>query len=196
MHGERLPMIPLVMIRANLEGIADMPVPAGYRIRAFAPGDESSWARVETAAGEFSSEPRALEHFASEFGPHLAEMEERCLLLETGRGEAVGTATAWRNPGFLGIDHGRIHWVAVTPEHQGRGLGRLLTVKALLLLRRWHERAYLTTQTSSWIAVHLYLSLGFAPFLDAPEQAEGWALLRREAPHPLLGPPPYARKLD
>jgi GNAT superfamily N-acetyltransferase len=186
-----LPMIPILMVRQNLEGIEDIPVPTGYRIRTFVPGDEISWARVETGAGEFSGESLALEHFASEFGPHLAEMAERCLLLESEWGEIVGTTTAWWNPSFKGIDYGRIHWVAVTPAHQGRGLGRLLVVKALALLRRWHERAYLTTQTSHWIAVHLYLGLGFVPFLSAPEQAEGWALLRREAPHPLLGSPPY-----
>jgi len=148
---------------------------------------------VETAAGEFADEARALERFASEFGPHASEMTERCLLLESEGGEVVGTTTAWRDPGFQGKDYGRIHWVAVVPAHQGKGLGRLLVVKALLLLRRRHERAYLTTQTSSWIAVHLYLTLGFVPFLTAPEQEEGWALLRREASHPLLGPPPYPR---
>lgn len=186
-------MIPIVMVRESLEGIADPAVPAGYRLRTFAPGDETSWARVETAAGEFSSEVPARERFAAEFGPHLAEMADRCLFLDSDRDGIVGTTTAWRDPGFRGMDHGRIHWVAVTPSHQGRGLGRLLVVKALVLLRRWHERAYLTTQTSSWIGVHLYLSLGFVPFLTAPEQAEGWELLRREAPHPLLGPPPYPR---
>ena len=116
-------------------------------------------------------------------------MCERCLLLESDRDGVVGTATAWHNPDFRGMDHGRLHWVAVTPAHQGRGLGRLLVVKALLLMRRWHARAYLTTQTTSWIAIHLYLDLGFVPYLAAPEQAEGWALLRREAPHPRLGPP-------
>lgn len=188
MPAKTLPTIPIVMVRPNLEGIGEPPGPPGYRIRTFRPGDEVRWARVETAAGEFAVEARALERFASEFGPHASEMEERCLLLEDDRGEVVGTTTAWRDPGFQGMDYGRIHWVAVVPVHQGKGLGRFLVVKALRLLRRWHERAYLTTQTSSWIAVHLYLTLGFEPFLSDPKQEEGWALLRREAPHPLLGP--------
>jgi GNAT superfamily N-acetyltransferase len=186
-------MIPIVMVRESLEGIVDPGVPAGYRLRTFIQGDETSWARVETAAGEFPSEVSAREHFAAEFGPYLGEMADRCLFLESDRDGIVGTTTAWRDPAFRGMDYGRLHWVAVTPAHQGRGLGRLLVVKALVLLRRWHERAYLTTQTTSWIGVHLYLSLGFVPFLTAPEQAEGWALLRREAPHPLLYPPPYPR---
>ncbi len=186
-----LPDIPIVMARHDLEGIREVPVPAGYRIRTFHPGDETAWARVETAVREFRDEARALEHFASEFGPHVDEMRERCLFLDTTDGEAVGTTTAWRNPLFQGRDWGRIHWVAVIPEHQGRGLGRLLMTEALLLMRTWHARAYLTTQTSSWIVVHLYLTLGFTPYLTAPAEEEGWSLLRREVPHPLLGPPPY-----
>jgi hypothetical protein len=40
--------------------------------------------------------------------------------------------------------------------------------------------------------VHLYLTLGFTPFLTAPTEEAGWELLRREVPHPLLGLPPYA----
>jgi GNAT superfamily N-acetyltransferase len=180
------------MARHDLEGIREVPVPAGCRVRTFRPGDEATWARVETAVGEFSDEARALEHFASEFGPYAGEMRERCLFLETADGEVVGTTTAWRNPAFQGRDWGRIHWVAVTPAHQGRGLGRLLVIEALQLMRKWHTRAYLTTQTSSWVGVHLYLTLGFTPFVTVPAEEAGWALLRREVPHPLLGPPPYA----
>lgn len=186
-----LPSIPIVMARHDLEGIARVPVPAGYRIRAFRPGEEAAWARVETAVGEFRDEVRALARFADEFGPHAGEMPERCLFLETADGEVVGTTTAWRNSDFHGGDWGRIHWVAVVPAHQGRGLGRLLVVEALLLMRRWHARAYLTTQTSSWVAVHLYLTLGFTPLLTGAAEEAGWELLRREVPHPLLGPPPY-----
>jgi GNAT superfamily N-acetyltransferase len=183
-----LPNIPVVMARPDLDGIEDLPLRAGYRLRLFAPGDETAWARTTSAAGEFADDAGARAHFAKEFGPHLDEMPYRCLLLETMDGEPVGTTTAWRDPDFRGQDWGRIHWVAVTPPHQGRGLGRLLVVRALLLLRRWHTRAYLTTQTSSWIAIHLYLSLGFAPLVTAPEQEAGWALMREKAPHPRLGP--------
>ncbi len=118
-------------------------------------------------------------------------MRERCLFLEGGDGGVVGTTTAWRNHDFQGGDWGRIHWVAVVPAHQGRGLGRLLVTEALMLMRGRHARAYLTTQTSSWVAVHLYLTLGFTPLLTAPAEEAGWELLRREVPHPLLGPPPY-----
>jgi GNAT superfamily N-acetyltransferase len=187
-----LPNVPIVMARHDLEDIGEVPVPAGYRIRTFRPGDEAVWARVENAVGEFRDEARALEQFAGEFGPHVDEMRERCLFLETAEGEVVGTTTAWRNPDFQGQSWGRIHWVAVVPAHQGKGLGRLLVTEALLLTRKWHTRIYLTTQTSSWVAVHLYLTLGFVPFLTAPAEEAGWALLRLEAPHPLLGPPPYA----
>ena len=190
-RGRDMPRIPVVMARLDLDGIPDMDPPLGYRLRCFRSGDERARADVETAAGEFADRGRALERFASEFGPHLAEMSERCLFLETRRGEVIGTTTAWRNPSFAGGDWGRIHWVAVTPAHQGRGLGRLLVVQALRLLRGRHTRAYLTTQTTSWIAIHLYLSLGFVPALCSAAEEAGWALLRSLHPHPLLREPPY-----
>jgi ribosomal protein S18 acetylase RimI-like enzyme len=184
---------PIVMVRTDLENTPDMPIPGSYQLRRFEPGDESAWARVETAAGEFTDPDKALAHFAGEFGAHLSEMRERCLFLETSGGEVVGTTTAWRNLEFQGRDYGRIHWVAVVPACQGKGLGRLLVTKALILMRRWHERAYLTTQTTSWVGVHLYLTLGFLPFLTSPNEEAGWELLREKAPHPLLRPPPYLR---
>jgi ribosomal protein S18 acetylase RimI-like enzyme len=185
--------VPIVMVRTDLDGIADMSIPEGYRLRRFEPGDESAWARVETAAGEFTDPDKALGRFAGEFGAHLSEMRERCLFLSNSEGEVVGTTTAWHNPEFQGRDYGRIHWVAVVPACQGKGLGRLLVTKALILMRRWHERAYLTTQTTSWVAVHLYLTLGFQPFLTSPSEEAGWELLREKAPHPLLRSPPYPR---
>ena len=178
--------ISLVMRRANLEGLPERRVVSGYSLRLFRRGEEELWARVETAAGEFGSVDRALERFRSEFGAYPQEMERRCLLLEGPGAEVVGTTTAWYSDDFQGGRWGRIHWVGVSPGHQGRGLGRLLVVEALRLMRRWHDRAYLTTQTTSWVAIHLYLDLGFRPLVTQPEQERGWELLRRMVPHPAL----------
>jgi len=40
-----------------------------------------------------------------------------------------------------------------------------------------HQKAYLTTQTTSYPAVNLYLSFGFTPYLGAESATEGWVLL-------------------
>ena len=46
----------------------DKPLPEGYYFRNFQAGDESIWADIETAAGEFPSKDKALERFMDEFG--------------------------------------------------------------------------------------------------------------------------------
>jgi hypothetical protein len=44
-------------------------------------------------------------------------------------------------------------------------------------LARDQAKAYLTTQTTSYPAVNLYLSFGFTPYLGADSVKEGWQLL-------------------
>eukprot|EP00729_Bicosta_minor_P002772 gene2772-10307_t len=137
--------------------------------------DRRSWAQVEVSAGEFSTAAAATIParvaaaelaFHSEFGEHLAEMKERCFFaFEEESGRVVGTCTAWRGE-VCGEERGRIHWVAVAQEWQGKGLSKLLLTAALGLLAERHSRAYLTSQTTSARAIKLYLRLGFVPLLS------------------------------
>src|SRR5699024_11960785 len=127
-------------------------------------GDENIWANIETRVDEFDSEAAALERFGREFGEHIYEMGDRCFFLMNPRGEAVGTATAWY--GDLEGDgnvRGRIHWVGIVPEYQGRGLSKPLLGKAMAILAGFHDAAYLTSQTTSWQAGKKYLGFGFRP---------------------------------
>ncbi|HOM82480.1 MAG TPA: GNAT family N-acetyltransferase [Armatimonadota bacterium] len=178
--------IPVIMIRADLEGLPSFPLPAGYRIRCYRQGEESHWAEVESAAGEFQSSERALARFLEEFGGALAEMEERCFFLETDAGRVIGTATAWYHPNFRGARYGRLHWVAVHPEFQGRKLAKPLVGAAMHRLAELHTRAYLTTQTTSWKAVKIYLDFGFVPLMETPRCEEAWRLLAEITGHPAL----------
>lgn len=95
-------------------------------------------------------------------------MEERCFFLETDAGRVIGTATAWHHPSFHGARYGRLHWVAIHPEFQGRKLAKPLVGAAMRRLAELHRRAYLTTQTTSWKAVKIYLDFGFEPLAETP----------------------------
>lgn len=178
--------IPVTMIREDLENLPSYPLPAGYQIRAFRPGEEEVWAAIETAAGEFWSVEQARAHFAREFGAHLDEMQSRCLFLETTAGGPIGTTTAWYHASFRGKDHGRIHWVGIHPDYQGRGLAKPLVGAALARLAQAHRRAYLTTQTTSWIAIKVYLDCGFTPLPGTPRFEDAWELIARLTRHPAL----------
>jgi len=173
--------IKLQMIRENLEDIPRYELPEGYSFKMFEPGDENIWANIETRVDEFDSEAAALERFGREFGEHIYEMGDRCFFLMNPRGEAVGTATAWY--GDLEGDgnvRGRIHWVGIVPEYQGRGLSKPLLGKAMAILAGFHDAAYLTSQTTSWQAVNMYLDFGFRPVrLDDGYEA-AWSLLEEK----------------
>jgi len=180
-----VPYFKLTMALHDLSGVPALGAPAGYAFSLYAPGDEAAWARIEHEAGEFSSADKALAHFADEFGAHTLEMGERCLFLRGPDGSAIGTTTAWHGE-HGGDTIGRLHWVAIVPRFQGRGLAKPLVSAALAGMRRWHDRAYLTTQTTSAVAVKVYLDFGFKPVMDSPDSREAWAAMAGILEHPAL----------
>jgi len=98
----------------------------------------------------------------------------------------AGTISAWLNPSFRGGEWGRIHWVALRPSHQGRGLAKPMLAFALRTLARWHRRAYLGTQVFRLRAVKIYLDAGFQPDLSDPAKQPLWRYLRDVLQHPGL----------
>src|SRR5699024_12772184 len=106
---------------------------------------------------EFDTTDQALTHFNTEFGPYMNEMEQRCLFLENPEGEVIGTATAWY--GHLTKDSttsGRIHWVAIIPEYQGKQLSKPLLSAAIKILVTYHIIAYLNINNTIFTTIHIY----------------------------------------
>ncbi len=167
---------PLAMYRENLDNIPEYNLPEGFNLRLFEDNDEMNWAQIETAVGEFSDINKALDRFKNEFSNHLEEMKKRCIFLLSPGFEPIGTVTAWFGD-FAGEKKGRIHWVAIKPEYQGKGLAKPMFSAAMNILVKYHHDAYLTTQTTSWRAVNMYLHYNFKPvprFSDDPDFINGW----------------------
>jgi GNAT superfamily N-acetyltransferase len=177
--------IELAMIRHHLDALPHVPCPDGYTLRTFRPGDEQAWARILALVEEFRDEDQALAHFSREFGPYSQELGSRCFFLATADGAAIGTATAWYGS-FAGEERGRVHWVAIEPRFQGRGLAKPLLGAVMARLAVEHRTAYLTTQTTSYRAINLYLAFGFVPHLLAPSCEEGWRLMEAVLRRPIL----------
>lgn len=168
------------MTRENLESIPQYELPVGYKIRNFKIGEEVKWANLEMQVNEFDTTDQALTHFNTEFGPYINEMEQRCVFLENPEGEVIGTATAWY--GHLTKDSktsGRIHWVAIIPEYQGKQLSKPLLSAAMKILAAYHNQAYLTSQTTSFQAINMYLNFGFRPVHADEYDHEAWTLLEK-----------------
>lgn len=150
---------------------------SGYKIRFFTKDDIDIWSEIETQSLEFENKNEARKCFMDEFKHHLDDMETRCLILETMDGEAVGTITAWYGNlrGFYG---GRIHWLSIIPKYQGRNLAKPLMMAALKILKRHHNSAYLSTQSTSLKDINLYLELGSEPYLDEETHLAAWSFIK------------------
>jgi GNAT superfamily N-acetyltransferase len=168
--------IALVMTRQNLNNLPAYPLPPGFAVKWFQPGDESRWLQIHLAAEREREITPAL--FRSEFGQDGAVLGERQCFLLDACGQAVGTATAWLGDLVQGERWGRVHWVAIRPEFQGRGLGRpLMTVVCERLRELGHSRAFLRTTATRLPAINLYLRFGFKPWPRAAAEAAAWHAL-------------------
>jgi GNAT superfamily N-acetyltransferase len=169
------------MVRGDLEGLPRYTVPDGFAIRPYAPGDELAWVRIQSAADAYNVIVADL--FRAQFGDDTLELGRRLFMLEDPAGTAIGTAAAWFGGARRGPTVGRIHWVAIHPAHQGRGLAKPLLGRVCRTLRALgHDSAFLTTSTARIPAIGLYLRFGFVPEIAGPQDAAAWAALQRRAP--------------
>lgn len=176
-HDSRIPFVDLLMERELTDPIPSYELPEGYRFAFYQPGNRDAWIAVEQSAKELKSFEQGVEVWQQYYGKVESQMHDRMLFIVNPKGEKVATATAYPTdePGL-----GQVHWVAVKREEQGKGLARPLIAKVLeVLAGHGCQRAFLHTQTVTWVAVRLYLQFGFRPTSESAEKhAEGWRIIR------------------
>src|SRR5262245_12042925 len=154
----------LTMVRENWDRLPDFSLPAGYSVRWYQSGDERHWVEIHVAADTHNFITPEL--FEREFGGAKDALKDRQCFLCDANERVIGTATAWFNDNFNGCSSGRVHWVAIVPEQQGRGLAKpLMTVVCRRLENLGHTRAYLTTSSARIAAINLYCAFGFLPMI-------------------------------
>ncbi|MCM3763832.1 N-acetyltransferase [Neobacillus niacini] len=156
----------LMMYCKTIYSDRPLPLPPGFSIRTFRPGDETTWAKIETLAGEFATVTEALQRFHSEFHGYESDLQQRCFFLQNPEGEAIGTIMAWYGE-YQGRKIGRIHWVGIVPDYQGKKLAKPLLTYALAEMSKYHQEGYLTTQKDNERAIRLYEAYGFYPIETA-----------------------------
>ncbi len=175
---------PVFMIRPNFESLPRSVFPEGFSVRPMRAGEEGLWEDIQRDAEPFFTIPSGL--FVQEFGDDLPASRYRCLLVIGPRDCAVGTCSAWYSRDYYGADTGRIHWLAIRPAYQGRGLAKATLIQTLQIMSQWHTQAWLATSTGRTTAIRLYLNAGFLPDLR-PEGADTiWRRCRDQHPHPAL----------
>jgi ribosomal protein S18 acetylase RimI-like enzyme len=178
--------IPVIMILEDLTKLPKFELPDGYTLRNFKEGDKQIWAEVETAAGEFTNPQKGVKQFEFEFERYTDELKQRFLILENNSGECVGTSMGWFDDNFFKAGYGRVHWVGIDPDYQGKGLAKPLVSKTMEIIKARHDKCYLTTQTESFKAIKVYLDFGFVPYLKDETCPKAWKIMADLLKHPAL----------
>ncbi|MCB0008032.1 MAG: GNAT family N-acetyltransferase, partial [Anaerolineales bacterium] len=157
--------------------IYDSPVaglPAGYSLRYYLPGDEANWQAIHDVADAYNRDRPDL--FRKQFGTNQHLLSWRQIYMLDSAGKAVATVTAWFDERRIhGPYWGQLHWLAIVPEQQGKGLGDTMVTACLQTLRGLgHREAFLFTDSRRLPAVNLYLKYGFRPVINSREDEVVW----------------------
>jgi GNAT superfamily N-acetyltransferase len=175
------PLISLRMVRDSVSGIPHYDLSAPFSFRFFTKGDEKSWLDIQGSAEKYLTIDDA--RFRNEFGSAPHEVPRRMLFIVNAEGRAVGTATAWFNTGHPGIVYGCVHWVAIHPEFQGKGLARPLISRCCeQCAELGHDRLWLMTDSARIRAIRIYASFGFVPEIDNEDDRRVWRTIKRQIP--------------
>jgi GNAT superfamily N-acetyltransferase len=169
-----LPDIDIAMWHPDLAQAPRVAAPPGYAIRGFRAGDGDTWVRLQS---HDPFDAPTLATFAASMPGDVPTLAERVMFLLDPAGREIGTITAWRAP-FRGTWMGQIHWVALIPAVQGRGLGHALLGAGCARLALLGERAaFLTTNIRRVAALGLYLRAGFIPQPQSTAERAAWLTL-------------------
>jgi len=147
--------------------------PPGYGLRSYRPGDEDAWIAI-LSTGDFGEWDR--DRLDRMIAGDRAPLPLAGAYFATYDGRPVGTACTFLHQ----ADGAELGWVAVLPEHRGRGLGAVVCGAVLAFARDlgW-ERVFLLTEDFRLPAITMYLRLGFEPDMRDPTHPGRWEALRR-----------------
>jgi GNAT superfamily N-acetyltransferase len=168
------PHKPIWMIRENLDNLPQFPLPHPYSFRWYQDGDRAIWEEIQQRC-EYDPRPFPKDLFDRGYGMNFAALPQRMVFLLDERQQPIGTATAWLDENFDDKLYGRIHWVAILQEYQGRGFAKpLLSTVCARLRELGHQRACLRTSTGRIPAINLYKKFEFVPLIRNAEEATDW----------------------
>ena len=178
-----------LMLRGEITGMREIPLPAGFHYEMYRPGDRDAWIGIEKSAKEFETYEQGLDAWKRYYEGRDDELVNRMVFVVNEKGEKVATATAFYD--IRGIDQsadGWLHWVAVRREDQGKGLSKPLISHVIQIMKALNQtHCKIPTQTTTWVAVKVYLDLGFRPIeKNLVNSRDGWRIVKRLTDHPAL----------
>ncbi len=151
-----------VILRCDNLTVNSPILPNGYRFRMYQNGDEDSWARLEYEIGDFDTINDAKQYFVSTYLQNdFLDISKRCVFVVSPENEIVGSCIAWKDvkkDAYVAS----LHWLIVSPEYQGMGIGKALCRKVMQIFSENQENTiYIHTQPWSYKAIILYVRQGF-----------------------------------
>ena len=173
MMDKTIPHIGVLMTCQTPDGYPRCPLPKGYELRSYEPGMEQDWALLQTSVEHMDSVEEALARFHAEYDSDMETLKNRSAFVYGPDGKLAASAILWYGSHF-GRKLARIHWVAVAPEEQGKGLCKALMTVLMDMYHKFNLAGglYLTSQTWSYKALNIYRQFGFKPYTGP--QPSGW----------------------
>jgi GNAT superfamily N-acetyltransferase len=172
------------MVRPNLDNLPYYELPDSFYFHWYSSNDEHVWTEIQKEADKYSNITDTL--FASEFGTDVQLLNSRQCYIATKENKIIGTTTAWFDDNYRGKVYGRVHWVAILPMWQSKGLSNpLLYMVCNRLSVLGHNCAYLTTSTARIPAINLYLKFGFQPEILTMADLAAWQAICDKLKYPI-----------
>jgi phosphosulfolactate phosphohydrolase-like enzyme/GNAT superfamily N-acetyltransferase len=146
------------------------PLPPGYALRTYRPGDEQRFYEVMALAGWPGWDDEKLRPWLARIPPGSWFM-----VVYEASGQIVATAMGLHDHSDAHPFGGELGWVACDPAHTGKGLGSAVSAAVTTrLIAAGYRAVHLYTERWRLAALKSYLKLGYIPFLSTPEMAERW----------------------
>jgi mycothiol synthase len=150
-----------------------------YRLRTYRPTDAEAYLALLAGAG-FTWDAETLAAWLDRALP-----DGLFLIEHRATGQLAATAMASHNPSPLHPFGGELGWVAGSPAHAGRGLGRAVCAAVIArFLSAGYRRIYLKTDDWRLPALSIYLRLGITPFLYTPDMRGRWQSICEQVRQP------------
>ena len=142
-------------------------LPHGYTLRQFVPDDCVDYDRLMVAAG-MELCPLAYWH------RHI--LPDGFFVIESdNNGQLVAGCFASHHPTDRHQRAGNLGWLAVDPDHDGKGLGRAVSAAVTArLIEGGYSNIYLETHDHRLPAIKIYLAMGWVPLLYCDEMLGRW----------------------
>lgn len=162
MLDKSIPYKHILMKRPKGLPVEQHALPDGFSFVMYEAGLEHDWAEIETSVLEFDNIESAMQRLHKDYLPYADELKRRMIFVQDPQEELIATTTVWWYDTGERRDTA-LHWVAVKPGFQGKGIGKAIFSEGMkrAIAIDGDVDLYLHTQTWSYPAINIYLKAGF-----------------------------------